>query len=178
MVAGSSNAWVEDSVKSPVFEHAAGGTAAFVLAPKMRRVRGTKTMAHTPLPACRHMQRSRVITEVPPLAAFSKNPSSVLNSVPEQEERHEPRYPRQLDVRYRELTVTSDSLYAVFQARIANMSTGGMCLTTDRPLTPFSTIRGEITLPGSPVGVPCLLQVRWVREVQQGVYLSGLLYLM
>jgi PilZ domain len=135
-------------------------------------------MAHTPLPACRHMQRSRAVSEVSPLAAFSKNSSPALSSLPEQEERHEERFPRQFEVRYRELTVTSDSLYAVFQGQIANMSTGGMCLATDRPLTPYATIRCEITLPGSPVGVPCLLQVRWVREVQQGVYMSGLLYLM
>ena len=133
-------------------------------------------MAQHPFSVCRNT-RSRVAA-IPPLAAFSKNPPLSLEEIPEQEERHEPRFPKKFEVRYRELTVSSDSLYASFQGAIANMSTGGLCLTTDRPLTPYSTIRCEITLPGSPVGVPCLLQVRWVREVQQGVFLSGLLYLM
>jgi hypothetical protein len=134
-------------------------------------------MARHQLSVCRQSQRSRA-SAMPPLTPFAKAPLPTINPISDQEERHEPRFPRKFEVRYRELSVNSESLYSCFSGEIANMSSGGMCLSTNRPLTPYSCIRCEVTLPSSPVGVPSLLQVRWVREVEEGVYQSGLLYLM
>lgn len=128
------------------------------------------------LAVCRNSQRPRT-SAVRALNTVAKTPPPTFNPIPE-EERHEPRFARQFELRYRELCVNSESLYACFTGQISNLSSGGMCICTDRPLTPYSSIRCEVTLPDSPVGIPSLLQVRWVREVQEGVYQSGLLYLM
>lgn len=66
----------------------------------------------------------------------------------------------------------------IIRGEIQNISSGGLCLLTSRPIKESCTIRGEIILPGIPVGVPSLMQVRWVEQAAKGSrYKVGLQFL-
>jgi hypothetical protein len=47
---------------------------------------------------------------------------------------------------------------------VANVSTGGLCLLTNDRAAVAGAVRCEIFLPHIPVGIPTLLQVRWLEE--------------
>jgi hypothetical protein len=57
-----------------------------------------------------------------------------------------------------------DTAPEIFHARIHNISEGGLGLTVDHRLNRFDLIRGEVIFPRASIGVPSLLQVRWVRR--------------
>lgn len=66
-----------------------------------------------------------------------------------------------------------------FDARILNLSEGGISLVSGCTLQPFSFVRCSIVFSDLPVAIPALLQVRWC-TVQRGSksmnHLSGLLF--
>lgn len=66
----------------------------------------------------------------------------------------------------------------IIRGEIQNISSGGLCLLTNQRIKESSLIRGEIILPDVPVGVPSLMQVRWVGQVAKGSrYKVGLQFL-
>lgn len=93
------------------------------------------------------------------------------------EERHASRFECQLAVQMRELTPTTNHLITVMGGVVTDMSDGGMCVRTTRPLTSYSSVRCEITLPNSSISVPTLMQVRWVRQTGKAIFDCGLAYL-
>jgi hypothetical protein len=63
--------------------------------------------------------------------------------------------------------------------RIQDFSEGGLSVIADRKLNQFEVIRGEIMLPNMSIGVPSLLQVRWVRPTtKKSHYRAGLQFLL
>jgi hypothetical protein len=50
---------------------------------------------------------------------------------------------------------------AVLRGKTENISTGGVCIHTRRPLEGSQLVRCELRLPGVPVRIPFLAQVRW-----------------
>ncbi len=57
----------------------------------------------------------------------------------------------------------------VVEGHIQNIGTGGVCVLTSQPLEVSQLLWGEITLPGTPAGIPTLLQVRWLLKNPHGV---------
>jgi len=47
------------------------------------------------------------------------------------------------------------------RAKIENISSGGLCIRTKRPLGSSGLVRCELHLPGVPVSVPLLARVCW-----------------
>lgn len=64
--------------------------------------------------------------------------------------------------------------------RIQNISQGGVCLITSRPIEKSSIVRCEIALGDAPLRVSTIMQVRWTKKqrVQPECYLSGLEFLL
>ena len=53
---------------------------------------------------------------------------------------------------------------AVLRGKTENISTGGVCVRTKRALKTAGLVRCELRLPGIPVHVPILAQVRWIEK--------------
>ncbi len=68
----------------------------------------------------------------------------------------------------------------VIRGRIQNISAGGICLITSRPIEKFSVLRCEITIGDVPLKIATLMQVRWTRKqnMHPEGYLSGLEFLL
>ena len=65
-----------------------------------------------------------------------------------------------------------------FEGEILDISANGVKLMADRRVEESALIRGELLLPNIPVGVPSLLQVRWIRPAETaGQYQIGLKFL-
>jgi hypothetical protein len=66
------------------------------------------------------------------------------------------------------------------RGRIQNISAGGVCLITPRPIEKFSVLRCEITIGDVPLKIATLMQVRWTKKqnMQPEGYLSGLEFLL
>jgi hypothetical protein len=45
-----------------------------------------------------------------------------------------------------------------------NIARGGLCVISDSPIPSNSVLRCEVVVPGSSVGVPTLMQVRWAEK--------------
>jgi hypothetical protein len=87
----------------------------------------------------------------------------------QQEKRHSPRFAWVVGVRGSFLTPlempeeeSSFSLEGVTE----NVGRAGVCVLCDRPLPPTSVLRCEFELPGKPVRIPTLMQVRWSVNVE------------
>jgi hypothetical protein len=67
----------------------------------------------------------------------------------------------------------------VLRSETENISTGGVCVHTERPLESFRLVRCELRLPEVPVDLPFLAQVRWI-EKRSGVnqYRIGLQFVL
>ncbi len=52
----------------------------------------------------------------------------------------------------------------VLRGKTENISTGGMCVRTKRPLKSSNLVRCELRLPGVPARIPFLAQVRWSKK--------------
>ncbi len=63
--------------------------------------------------------------------------------------------------------------------RAQNMSKGGLCLLSQRPISQSSLLRCEMSAAEVPVPIPTLLLVRWTKKpkVRGNNYLSGLQFL-
>ena len=95
------------------------------------------------------------------------------------------RCPRYADVLEIELTVvpTLESRQRrtpPLHGRVQNVSNAGMCLVTEQPLEGASLLRCGVPLPGAPVAVPTLMQVRWTRQngAKSASYMSGLQFIL
>ena len=53
---------------------------------------------------------------------------------------------------------------ADIRGEISDISGGGLCLVTSEKTDPKTAMRCEIFAPHVPVGIPTILQVRWVHE--------------
>jgi hypothetical protein len=98
------------------------------------------------------------------------------------ERRLRPRYAHTLDI---ELSVvpTLESRHRrspPVHGRVRNVSSTGICLVTEQPLERSSLLRCAVSLPGAPVAVPTLMQVRWTRQtgVMLDPYISGLQFIL
>jgi hypothetical protein len=96
--------------------------------------------------------------------------------------RREPRFPQSLEVTIQALPELGSSrkLRAVaLRGRIQNLSEGGVCLITSRPVEKSSVLRCEITIGDVPLRIPTLIEVRWTRKqtMQPEDYISGLEFL-
>ena len=61
------------------------------------------------------------------------------------------------------------------RGEISDIGGGGLCLVTSEKTEPSMAMRCEIFAPHVPVGIPTLLQVRWVQESGAGrMYTLGL----
>jgi hypothetical protein len=63
---------------------------------------------------------------------------------------------------------------------IQNISEGGVCLITSRPIEESSVLRCEIIIGDVPLRISTLMQVRWTRkqEMDPEAYISGLDFLL
>ncbi len=126
--------------------------------------------------SCRQSQiSSPSVSDIIPATPRTKRVEVPSASI--KDERHQSRFECQLAVQMRELTPTTNSLITMMGGVVTDMSDGGMCIRTTRPLTSYSSVRCEITLPNSSISVPTLMQVRWVRQTGTRMYDCGLAYL-
>ncbi|OLC95632.1 MAG: hypothetical protein AUH86_11575 [Acidobacteria bacterium 13_1_40CM_4_58_4] len=51
---------------------------------------------------------------------------------------------------------------------IQDIGTGGICFVGDEPMTVFALVRCEIVVSDTAVGIPTLMQVRWIQEISTG----------
>jgi hypothetical protein len=97
--------------------------------------------------------------------------------------RHDPRFPQSLELTVQPLPkLGSNQKFktTAIHGRIQNISAGGVCLITSRPIEKFSLLRCEITIGDVPLKIATLMQVRWTKKqsMQPEVYLSGLEFLL
>jgi hypothetical protein len=61
------------------------------------------------------------------------------------------------------------------RGEVSDIGSGGLCLVTTEKTEPATAMRCEIFAPHVPVGIPTLLQVRWIQENPGGrMYTVGL----
>jgi hypothetical protein len=96
--------------------------------------------------------------------------------------RRVPRFPEGLDITIQalpELGPYRGSEDVTLHGRIHNISEGGVCLVTSRPIAASSLLRCEITIGDLPLRIATLMQVRWTQkqDLETEAYLSGLDFL-
>jgi hypothetical protein len=62
----------------------------------------------------------------------------------------------------------------VVAARSLDLSLGGACLEMQAPLVVGHRVRLRLDLPGAPGPIEAEADVRWVRDLTSGLYVSGL----
>lgn len=64
--------------------------------------------------------------------------------------------------------------------RLQNISPGGICILTERPIAPGSIVYCELSMTDLPVAIPTLFQMCWTsKQNTHGVhYLTGLRFLL
>ena len=66
----------------------------------------------------------------------------------------------------------------IVRGKVQNIGAGGLCLLASHGLAESQLVRGELILPDIPVGIPTLMQVRWIRRATEGPrYITGLQFL-
>ncbi len=106
-----------------------------------------------------------------------------MKPVNQRDRRHDARFPQSLEMSVRALPQLGSGKKAkstVVPGRIQNISQGGVCLITSRPIEKSAVVRCEITLGEAPLKVSTLMQVRWTKKqkLQPECYLSGLEFLL
>lgn len=102
----------------------------------------------------------------------------------ETDRRQHPRFPQLLEMLAHELpTATSPPATPAgdpISGRVQNVSQGGLCVLSPRPLAKAALLRCEILGTDMPVPIPTLMQVRWTRKqrVSPESYLCGLKFLL
>jgi hypothetical protein len=92
--------------------------------------------------------------------------------------RRNERVPHNVDVRLQELSPVSGLPNCAVSAQVQNLSRGGICVSSELPLTTSCVVQCEISLPDMPVAIPTLMQVVWVDEIHRAKYVCGLQYLL
>jgi|SRR5579864_526852 len=64
------------------------------------------------------------------------------------------------------------------QGEIHNISRGGFCITLKRLCRVSSVLKCDIIIPGVPVSIPTLAQVRWSHESPEGGWAAGFQFLL
>ncbi len=96
----------------------------------------------------------------------------------EGERRQHQRFPQILDVHARSFlsSQTVGSVPVEFDARIHNLSNGGVCILSSKPLQADTFVCCNFSVFDGPVSIPALMQVRWTvkRGQKSTTYISGL----
>ena len=100
----------------------------------------------------------------------------------EVERRRDPRFPQILEIEVN-LVPPFDSAQNPAKpilGRAQNMSRGGLCFLSQRPISQSSLLRCEMRAADVPVPIPTLLLVRWTKKpnLRGKNYLSGLQFLL
>jgi len=96
------------------------------------------------------------------------------------ERRQHERFRQEFDVRGRCLISGNASALPCedFDARIQNLSAGGVCIMSARPLPPALFFSCNFPVVNTPVSVPTLMQVRWTaRRGKAGGHVAGFQFL-
>jgi PilZ domain-containing protein len=91
------------------------------------------------------------------------------------------RFPHLLEMQARQLVQLGGAKSnSVLSVRVQNLSRGGLCMLSDRPLEGHAVVICDIALPDLPLLIPTVMQVRWYqkRELQGEHYLVGLQFLL
>ena len=104
-----------------------------------------------------------------------------MTNLSDGERRRHERFPQVFEVHARGLlsgltAVAEPKGPKEFDCRIHNLSNGGVCVLSSRPLQPSTFVCCTFPVFDSPVSIPTLLQVRWsVKRGQKSPsYISGL----
>jgi hypothetical protein len=104
-----------------------------------------------------------------------------VSNLPDGERRQHERFPQLLEVRARNLrsgqTAGAEPKGPKeFGCRIHNLSNGGVCVLSARPLQSATFVCCNFPVFDSPVSIPTLMQVRWTvkRGQKSPSYMSGL----
>ena len=98
----------------------------------------------------------------------------------DEERRHDARYPLTLELRAAELSHLGvpKKRKGAIRGRIEDISSGGLCLLTDRLIKVSSLVRAETLFSDIPVGIPTLLRVQWTQKnARKQRYRIGLRFL-
>ncbi len=87
-----------------------------------------------------------------------------------QERRVHPRFSHIMEMRGTELSSlqSPEERKPTTQGWIQDIGQGGVCFVSDKPMTLFALVRGEIVVSNSAVSIPTLMQVRWTGEMSAG----------
>jgi PilZ domain len=102
----------------------------------------------------------------------------------ENERRQHPRFPQLFEMLVRELPATSsqplNAPSETIEGRVQNVSEGGLCFLSPRPLDKQALVRCEIVVSDLPVHIPTLMQVCWNQKqrVSPETYVCGLKFLL
>ncbi len=100
----------------------------------------------------------------------------------EVERRRDPRFPQILEIEVNAVPPfdSADDPGKPILGRAQNMSRGGLCFLSQRPVSPSSLLRCEMRAVDVPVPIPTLLLVRWTKKphLRGKNYLSGLQFLL
>jgi len=104
-----------------------------------------------------------------------------VNILPDGERRQHERFPQVFEVHARSLrsgqsAVAEPKEPREFDCRLHNLSNGGVCILSSRPLSPSTFLCCNFPVFDSPVSIPTLMQVRWTvkRGQKSPSYMSGL----
>lgn len=105
----------------------------------------------------------------------------LLRGVAIEDKRHSVRAPCSIGLR-----ISTLSRFAVLeepsvslQGVTENVGNGGVCLVANRPLPLNSVLRCELNVSDTPMGIPTLMQVRWLQQVDgTNNYKLGLQFLL
>jgi PilZ domain-containing protein len=97
--------------------------------------------------------------------------------------RRELRFPQSLEMTVQALPELGSSRklkIVPLRGRIQNISEGGVCLITSRPIERFSVLRCELTIGDVPLRIATLMEVRWTKKQDPDpeTHLSGLEFLL
>ena len=100
----------------------------------------------------------------------------------EVERRRAPRFPQVLEIEVNPVPPfdTAEGPRKPILGRAQNVSKGGLCFLSERPVSQSSVLRCEMRAVDVPVPIPTLLLVRWTKrpKVRGKNYLSGMQFLL
>ena len=103
-----------------------------------------------------------------------------MNSAGDREARQYPRYAIHCKASAHVLSssgLSSEEGEAI-HGEVQNISNGGFCLLLERYCEVSAMVKCEVLLPGFPVGIPTLAQIRWVQGTPEGNYVAGVQFLL